>query len=124
MVYAELPEKVRTRVLNYRKRKEMTQREFAEATGIPLNMITKLENGKAPWTLKRLEQISEAFHIPVHFWVAEEKELGDDTGILRLVHSMPPEHRRSLKGFLQVFNLADTKLLNLIIRLLRERRKE
>ncbi|HQG93252.1 MAG TPA: helix-turn-helix transcriptional regulator [Acidobacteriota bacterium] len=124
MAHPELPDKVRARILKYRKRKGLTQREFADATGIPLNMITKLENGRAPWTLERLEQISKAFHIPVHFWVAEEKDLGDDTGILRLVQSMPPERRRSLKGFLQAFKLADVKLLNLLIRLLREHGKE
>ena len=47
-----------------RKRKKMKQIEFAQMTGVPVTVLSKIENGKRIPSQKQVEKIAKAFNIP------------------------------------------------------------
>ncbi|WP_361920465.1 helix-turn-helix transcriptional regulator [Streptomyces sp. NPDC046876] len=52
-------------VLNYRKKKGLTIREFAESAGISTSLISQLERGQANPSLSVLELIAQALNVPL-----------------------------------------------------------
>ncbi|VDG99748.1 HTH-type transcriptional regulator sinR [Lysinibacillus sphaericus] len=52
-------------VLNYRKKKGMTIREFAEYAGISTSLISQIERGQANPSLNVLELIAQALNVPL-----------------------------------------------------------
>lgn len=52
-------------VLNYRKKKGMTIREFAEYAGISTSLISQIERGQANPSLSVLELIAQALNVPL-----------------------------------------------------------
>ena len=52
-------------VLNYRKKKGLTIREFAEYAGISTSLISQIERGQANPSLNVLELIAQALNVPL-----------------------------------------------------------
>lgn len=52
-------------VLNYRKKKGMTIRQFAERSGVSTSLISQLERGSANPSLSVLELIAKALNVPL-----------------------------------------------------------
>ncbi len=53
-------------VLNYRKKKGMTIREFADFSGISTSLISQIERGQTNPSLSVLELISKALNVPLY----------------------------------------------------------
>ncbi|WP_207736165.1 helix-turn-helix domain-containing protein [Fusibacter ferrireducens] len=53
-------------VLNYRKKKGMTIREFADFSGISTSLISQIERGQANPSLSVLELIAKALNVPLY----------------------------------------------------------
>lgn len=53
-------------VLNYRKKKGMTIREFANFAGISTSLISQIERGQANPSLSVLELIAQALNVPLY----------------------------------------------------------
>lgn len=60
-----LPSQVATEVRAEMARKRMTQRELAEALGLPQPSISKRLLGKIPFDVAELEKAAEALGVPV-----------------------------------------------------------
>ncbi len=57
---------------DYRKKKRLTQKELAEASGIDRTIIARIEAGRANPTLSQLVKLGRALSIVIKF---EEKQL-------------------------------------------------
>ncbi len=53
-------------VLNYRKKKGMTIREFADYAGVSTSLISQIERGQANPSLSVLELIAQALNVPLY----------------------------------------------------------
>lgn len=53
-------------VLNYRKKKGMTIREFADFAGISSSLISQIERGQANPSLSVLELIAQSLNVPLY----------------------------------------------------------
>ncbi|WP_083837906.1 helix-turn-helix domain-containing protein [Acetobacterium woodii] len=53
-------------VLNYRQKKGMTIRQFADFSGISTSLISQIERGKANPSLSVLELIAKALNVPLY----------------------------------------------------------
>lgn len=62
-------------VQKYRKKKEMSQLELAEAAQVDLSTINRIERGIANVTLKRAFRISKALHVPFYKFFLTDKKI-------------------------------------------------
>jgi len=53
-------------VLNYRKKKGLTIREFADSSGISTSLISQIERGQANPSLSVLELLAKALNVPLY----------------------------------------------------------
>ena len=53
-------------LLSYRKKKDMTIREFSEHSGISISLISQIERGKANPSLSVLELLAAALNVPLY----------------------------------------------------------
>ncbi len=66
---------MKTRVLEFRKSKGMTQAELAKAAGVGLSAIRRLEIGTADgMTLKTIIKVARALEVSVSELLKEEKD--------------------------------------------------
>ena len=64
-----LTDRIRLKMLEFRQKEGLLQREFAKKTNIPTTIISNLENGKTEWSLSRIEQVCAAFNLsPSNFF--------------------------------------------------------
>lgn len=61
-------------VLNYRQKKGMTIRQFADFSGISTSLISQIERGKANPSLSVLELIAKALNVPLYTLFINEIE--------------------------------------------------
>jgi len=61
----QLKEKVRAAMIAYRKRRGLSQQEFAERLGWTKQHVSNLETGRAGWGLEALEKVCQVFTVPV-----------------------------------------------------------
>jgi len=92
----QLKEKVRAAMIAYRKRRSLSQQEFAERLGWTKQHVSNLETGRAGWSLEALEKVCQVFTVPVEYFLTYNDETGnydERTGILRKVDQMSPAKR-------------------------------
>jgi len=63
-----LADTIRFKLIEFRRRHGLLQRDFAKKTGIPPHVLSHLERGNTEWTLTRIEQVSAAFDLPALYF--------------------------------------------------------
>lgn len=53
-------------ILNYRKKKNMTMREFSKHSGISISLISQIERGQANPSLSVLELLANSLNVPLY----------------------------------------------------------
>ncbi len=118
-VVDELEERVRLNMLTYQKRKGMSQKEFCEALGWGYHILPDLESGKVKWSLARINQVSKYFQCPPDFFLMGDEVAEEKTGMLRMLYTMEPEKRKSLRRIIYDWNITDYKVIEEILKFAR-----
>jgi transcriptional regulator with XRE-family HTH domain len=97
----KLIEEVGKRIRLFRNQKGMSLEELGEKIGVSKSFVSKIENGKKPISLERIESISKALDIEVEYLLVDRN---------RLVHSVDEiglfQEDYSKEELLKMFNIA------------------
>ncbi|HNU01213.1 MAG TPA: helix-turn-helix transcriptional regulator [Acidobacteriota bacterium] len=115
----ELEERVRLNLRTFRKRKGMSQKEFCEALGWGYHILPDLESGKVKWSLARVNQVSKYFQCPPDYFLMGDEVAEEKTGMLRMLYTMEPEKRKSLRRIIYDWNMTDYKVIEEILKFAR-----
>ncbi len=118
-VVDELEERVRLNMLTYRKRKGKSQKEFCEALGWGYHILPDLESGKVKWSLARINQVSKYFQCPPDFFLMGDEVAEEKTGMLRMLYSLEPDKRKSLRKIIYEWDITDYKVIEEILKFAR-----
>ncbi len=118
-VVDELEERVRLNMLTYRKRKGMSQKEFCESLGWGYHILPDLESGKVKWSLARINQVSKYFQCPPDFFLMGDEVAEEKTGMLRMLYTLEPEKRKSLRKIIYEWDITDYKVIEEILKFAR-----
>jgi transcriptional regulator with XRE-family HTH domain len=91
-----------------RKGNNLSQREVAEAMGLPQSNLSRIENGKQRLNLGVLAGMLSIYHTTIQEFFAHEGEIGRTGGALTLrerqivesFRRLGPDDRRELEGYL------------------------
>ncbi len=93
----------RTRLIQYRKAKSLTQQALADAMQIHVNQIKRYEAGTSQPNLDALVRLAKVLHVSLDALVFDDTERGpsDDLALqFEAVSHMPDEERRIIKALL------------------------
>ena len=85
-------------VREIRKHRGLTQKEVAARTGMTINYLSLLENGKRGIRMRRLNDLAELFEMPVSSLLALAQSPDDHPASADLVRSMHGLIRAALKA--------------------------
>jgi transcriptional regulator with XRE-family HTH domain len=92
------------RIKLLRQRRNMSQAELAEQSGLSQPFISRLERGESEVTSENLRAIADALGVSVSELYPEEAGLQEPHRRLwRLVERVPPEHRALAADLLENF---------------------
>jgi transcriptional regulator with XRE-family HTH domain len=97
----KLIEEVGKRIRLFRNQKGMSLEELGEKVGVSKSFMSKMENGKKPISLERIESISKALDIEVEFLLVDNKRLIQNEDDLALL-----EQDYSKEEILKMFSIA------------------
>ena len=93
-------------IRSVRLRLQMTQRELAEKTGIPVETIGRIERGATGVTLEHIIKLTEALHIPADHFISGRKQAIQKFGLSVFTidkKSIPKKIRKIIGEFLISF---------------------
>lgn len=102
-IFLALSPMFRTRLIQLRKTRNLTQQALADETGIHVNQIRRYESGTNEPTLEILIRLARALHVSLDELVFDESERGpsDDLALqFEAVSHMPEKERSIIKALL------------------------
>ncbi len=117
--YPDLEERVRLNLRDFRKERDLTQKEFSEALGWPHHLLPDLESGKVKWSLDRLEQVCRYFQVSPDFFLMGPAVHAEKVEFLKLLEAMDPRKRQLLGMAVREMGIDDPRILEDILRMAR-----
>jgi transcriptional regulator with XRE-family HTH domain len=93
----------RTRLVQIRKSKNLTQQALADSMGIHVNQIKRYESGQSDPSLDALVRLARALHVSLDDLVFDESERGPSEDLalqFEAVSHMPEKERSIIKALL------------------------
>jgi transcriptional regulator with XRE-family HTH domain len=90
-----------THLLEWRKHRDFSQEELADRVGTTAATVSRLENGKQPYTQPLLELLAEALRCEPADIIMRPPSAGAEADILRLVHDLPAADQERALGVLK-----------------------
>lgn len=117
--YPDLEEQVRLILLDFRKGRRLTQRQFSQALGWPGHLLPDLESGRVKWSLARLHEISRHFEVSPDYFLMGPEIHAEKVEFLRLLEELEPRKRRLLGQFVRELGIDDPRILADVLRMAR-----
>ena len=110
-----LSETVRNSMIEFRKKRNLRQKGFAETLGWGLHVIADLETGKTSWSLDKIEAVCQRFQVMPDYFLVHEPGFEGQTGYHRMMLDMEPECRMALRQLIKSWRITDIELIRALI---------
>jgi transcriptional regulator with XRE-family HTH domain len=78
-------------MIEFRRKQGLLQRDFANKVGFPPHVLSHLERGNTEWALSRIEQVCEAFNLPLSYFFFDSKSVKTKEEVALRVMEMSDE---------------------------------
>lgn len=89
-------------IREWRKHRGLHAKALAALTGIPPSTISRLENGRTPYTQEHLEAIAAALHCDPVDLIGRPPSLARRDELVSLVDGLPTEKRHEALSILRI----------------------